>query len=255
MTCAGNYDETKCRELPGNSTVYPPRCHRFKARKVLIYGDRNPTCRDCHVDRNKHYSTKLDHERTGDWFMSLNGHKMWPLDPDPLHVELEEIAHALSLINRFGGHMPRGPYSVAQHSVIVAKLVAAREPRLGLLALMHDAPEYVLGDVIRPLKRSAVVTAGYGVLEKRWGEAIGDALGFEWPDPLPEIIKKADDAALMAERRELLSASSHGWRERENDFHVQTGIVPLRWELAKREFIDAFFFFKEMAECATKSSS
>lgn len=92
--------------------------------------------------------------RLGDWMITYTGRKFWPLDPLAEEVHIEDIAHALSVICRFGGHTQEF-YSVAQHSCLVADLVATKtQDKLTLLtALLHDAAEAYTGDVIRPIKK------------------------------------------------------------------------------------------------------
>lgn len=151
--------------------------------------------------------------RRGDWFQSIKGRKVWPLDPRPEDVDIEEIAQALSHICRFGGHVPGGPYSVAQHSVYVSRCVAETRPDLAILGLLHDAPEAYLGDIIRPIKRSGCVTEEYRLADAAWMRAIGTAIGITFPDKMPAEVKIADDRVLMTERRDLLIAGP-AWRER-----------------------------------------
>lgn len=156
-------------------------------------------------------------ERRGDWFQTLKGRRVWPIDPWPGDADIDEIAHALSNICRFGGHT-KVFYSVAQHSVHVARCVEETHPDLALEALFHDAPEAYLGDVIRPLKRGGGVTPDYFEAEKGWGRVIAEMLGLD-PAVLANIhptVKVADDRVLLAERRDLMSNTEHRheWRER-----------------------------------------
>lgn len=91
--------------------------------------------------------------RTGPWMLTATGHRVFVNDPRPEDFHIEDIAHALSHICRFGGHA-RGFYSVAQHSLLVADILqSAGRPRHVLFAgLMHDAAEAYVGDIIRPIK-------------------------------------------------------------------------------------------------------
>lgn len=91
------------------------------------------------------------------------------LDPDPELIRLGDIAHALSFVNRFGGHTPQ-PYSVAEHSILVASEFIG-EPKAYRTALLHDAPEYVLGDMVGPLKHS-FVGESYRKLEAVWEQVL-----------------------------------------------------------------------------------
>jgi len=89
--------------------------------------------------------------RRGDWMTTATGRKVWPLDLRPDEVDLEDIAIALSNLCRFGGRC-RQFYSVAQHSLWVADQVKELRPELELCALLHDAAEAYVGDVVSPIK-------------------------------------------------------------------------------------------------------
>lgn len=112
-------------------------------------------------------------------------------------IDLADIAHALSLVNRFGGHTP-GPYSVAQHSVHVMQYVALTHPRdheLLLAALTHDASEAYLGDITRPLKR-ALPLGTYQEWERTAQHAVAEVLGINPALYAHPAIHRADDAVL-----------------------------------------------------------
>lgn len=116
-------------------------------------------------------------------------------EPEEYHYEILEIAHALSHQARFTGHT-FFHYSVAQHSVLVAKLVP---PELKLTALLHDASEAYLVDIPRPLK---ALLPDYVRLEERTMSAIAKYYGLIFP--FPEAIKRADNMLLLAEKQQLL---------------------------------------------------
>lgn len=153
-------------------------------------------------------------ERIGEWMGMDSGRKFWPLDPRASEVSIKDIAHALSRICRFGGRCERF-YSVAQHSVLVANLVKRAHPWLAMHALLHDAAEAYLGDVIRPLKVSLWVIRGgaiesFETTEARVHASILDA--FELRDICDDeraVIKRADDKALATEARDLMG--NPGW--------------------------------------------
>ncbi|PRX37203.1 hypothetical protein SAMN05216257_101222 [Meinhardsimonia xiamenensis] len=125
------------------------------------------------------------------WQRMLSGRRLDLLDPTPVDVEIEDIAHGLAFVARWNGQT-RGdwPYSVAEHSLLVeeifARLPGGGEPRWRLAALLHDAPEYVIGDMISPVK--AAVGAGYAELEARLSAAIH--LRFGLPAVLPQQVKR-----------------------------------------------------------------
>ena len=125
------------------------------------------------------------------WQRMLSGRRLDLLDPTPMDIEVEDIAHGLAFVARWNGQT-RGdwPYSVAEHSLLVEQIYG----RLGdppakwrLAALLHDAPEYVIGDMISPVK--AAVGPGYGELDLRLTAAVH--LRFGLPASLPIVVKKA----------------------------------------------------------------
>ncbi|EKE44695.1 metal dependent phosphohydrolase [Oceaniovalibus guishaninsula JLT2003] len=121
----------------------------------------------------------------------LSGRRLDLLDPAPLDVEVEDIAHGLAFVARWNGQT-RGDYaySVAEHSLLVetifARLARSPQPRWRLAALLHDAPEYVIGDMISPVK--AAIGPAYGALDDRLSAAIH--LRFGLPAVLPATVKR-----------------------------------------------------------------
>ncbi|MGR6431425.1 YfbR-like 5'-deoxynucleotidase [Rhizobium sp. PAMB 3182] len=137
----------------------------------------------------------------------LSGRRLDLLDPSPLDVEIADIAHGLARVARWNGQT-RGDhaFSVAQHSLIVETIftksckTTARDRQM---ALLHDAPEYVIGDMISPFK--AVVGGGYKTVEKRLEAAVHLRFGLP-PHPTADLkarIKKADQVAAYFEATEL----------------------------------------------------
>ncbi|GAB1361205.1 HD family hydrolase [Rhodobacter sp.] len=126
----------------------------------------------------------------------LSGRRLDLLDPTPVDIEVEDIAHGLAFVARWNGQT-RGdwPYSVAEHSLLVEEIFSRQNPgiaaRWQLAALLHDAPEYVIGDMISPVK--AAVGPGYGDLDARLTAAVH--LRFGLPAMLPAPIKKQIKAA------------------------------------------------------------
>jgi len=138
----------------------------------------------------------------GNWQLTFSGRQFYPMSPLPAEVCLEDIAHALANICRFGGHC-RQFYSVAQHSILVAMQLP---PELQLQGLLHDATEAYCGDMVQPLK---LHLPEFKEIEWRIWHAI--ALKFGLPFELDPRVKEADVRALMTERRDLLPASPHKW--------------------------------------------
>jgi uncharacterized protein len=130
------------------------------------------------------------------WQRMLSGRRLDLLDPTPMDIEIEDIAHGLAFVARWNGQTHGDwPYSVAEHSLLVEEIFLlanpASAPKWRLAALLHDAPEYVIGDMISPVK--AAVGPGYGELDLRLTAAIH--LRFGLPGALPTPIKKAIKAA------------------------------------------------------------
>ena len=121
----------------------------------------------------------------------LSGRRLDLLDPTPVDIEIEDIAHGLAFVARWNGQT-RGdwPYSVAEHSLLVEQIFARagdRPAKWCLAALLHDAPEYVIGDMISPVK--STVGPGYGEMDLRLTAAVH--LRFGLPSVLPVTVKKA----------------------------------------------------------------
>lgn len=143
-------------------------------------------------------------------------------------VRLPDISHALSMINRFTGHT-RAPYSVAQHSVLVSRIVEERNAMWGLL---HDASEAYLGDVSTPLK---MMLPNYRELEEHVQRTIAAKFGLKWP--MPHDIKEADLRALMAEKRDLIPGG-HDWGIAVDP--AAGTVEPCEWNEAKRLFEERY---------------
>lgn len=161
--------------------------------------------------------------RTGDWFCTYTGVKFYLTDPHPDDVRIKDIAHALSMICRFGGHTTEF-YSVAQHLVHCTDLVASWEPenvKLQLDTLLHDASEAYLGDVVRPLKYSM---PKYLDLEAKTMDVIYEGLKIEFPNVMDNAtIKLADDTLLMTERQEFIRHKDNDWRIDAKPLDIELG--------------------------------
>lgn len=171
--------------------------------------------------------------RKGDWFQTYTGRPFWPLDPRPEDFNIMDIAHGLSNICRFGGHS-RVFYSVAQHSVFVSHLAP------GMEALLHDATEAYLGDMVRPLKGSM---PEYQNLEHKVWAAIATAFGL--PLVLPKEVKNADNLALVTERRDIMSPCSMRWSECLERITPHPALIEA-WTPARAEveFLNRYFDLK-----------
>ncbi|MCP8939055.1 HD family hydrolase [Alsobacter sp. SYSU M60028] len=147
------------------------------------------------------------------WQRMLSGRRLDLLDPSPLDVEIEDIAHGLARVARWNGQT-RGAhiFSVAQHSLLVEEIARLARPGLSRqwrrAILLHDAPEYVIGDMISPFK--AVLGGSYKDVEKRLLAAIHVRFGLPVapPRPLTTLTKTADHASAFLEATRLAGFSS-----------------------------------------------
>lgn len=147
------------------------------------------------------------------WQRMLSGRRLDLLDPSPFDIEVEDIAHGLARVARWNGQT-LGPhaFSVAQHSVVVEEIAAhlqpGLEPKWRLAALLHDASEYVIGDMISPFK--AALGVDYRAFEDRLERAIH--LRFALPPKVPveikRLIKRADQVSAWFEAVQLAGFSS-----------------------------------------------
>ncbi|HXN43898.1 MAG TPA: HD family hydrolase [Xanthobacteraceae bacterium] len=138
----------------------------------------------------------------------LSGRRLDLLDPSALDVEIEDIAHGLARVARWNGQTHGAHiFSVAQHALLVECIARQREPnldrRLRLAVLLHDAPEYVIGDMITPFK--AVIGDSYRAVEARLHVAIRIRFGLppQLPREVHRLIKAADQAAAYLEATRL----------------------------------------------------
>lgn len=142
----------------------------------------------------------------------LSGRRLDLLDPTPVDIEIEDIAHGLAFVARWNGQTKGDyAYSVAEHSLLVETIYARINPKAPakwrLAALLHDAPEYVIGDMISPVK--SAVGPGYGALDERLTAAIHIRFGL--PATLPvavkKQIKKADKISAWMEATQIAGFS------------------------------------------------
>ena len=187
------------------------------------------------------------------WQRMLSGRRLDLLDPSPLDIEIEDIAHGLARVARWNGQT-FGPHalSVAQHSVIVEQIASTLNrtwgPREQLAALLHDAPEYVVGDLISPFK--AALGLDYKAFEIRLLEAVHIRFGLPVTPPpaTTDAIKHADRIAAFFEATRLA-----GFTETEGRTYFGspdglpdaivcklTGLTPVATDLAQQVFLSRF---------------
>lgn len=162
----------------------------------------------------------------GNWVQTYTGRRFYPLDPRPSEVDALDIAHALSLICRYGGHVSRF-YSVAEHCVLMSQAVA---PEFALWALLHDATEAYVGDMVRPLKHHL---PEYVAIEDGVMRAVATSFGLDFPPRLsglvrmPDAVKEADSRILLDERAELMRTPAGRW---ECDHLEPLGVKVRGWD-------------------------
>ncbi|MDQ7017910.1 MAG: HD family hydrolase [Robiginitomaculum sp.] len=147
------------------------------------------------------------------WQRMLSGRRLDILDPSPLDIEIEDIAHGLARVARWNGQTRSAhAFSVAEHSLVVEQIARHLKPDLQtrwcLAALLHDAPEYVIGDMISPFK--AALGSAYKAIEHKLEAAIH--LRFSLPAALPvsiaRLIKKADRLSAYFEAEQIAGFSA-----------------------------------------------
>jgi len=170
-------------------------------------------------------------KRKGDWAQLYSGKKFWPLDPKAEEIQIEDIAHALSLSTRFNGHCEKF-YSIAQHSVLVSLIVKRDQALAGLL---HDATEAYLGDIIRPFKK---YLKQFQTIEKNVEKEIHKK--FEIKNYDEKEIKKADTILLLTEARDLMKSRPDKWDNEEEYPRLNRKIIPWSPEKSERLFLKRF---------------
>jgi 5'-deoxynucleotidase YfbR-like HD superfamily hydrolase len=182
------------------------------------------------------------------WQRMLSGRRLDLLDPSPLDVEIEDIAHGLARVARWNGQTAGAHiFSVAQHSLLVEDIVGRLEPAapqpLRLAALLHDAAEYVIGDIISPFK--AVIGDEYRGVESRLTAAIRVRFGLP-PEPDPaeaKLVKRADSTAAFLEATRLAGftlAEARTFFGRPDGTPADADLTPWPAGLAERRFIERF---------------
>lgn len=180
------------------------------------------------------------------WIQTFSGRRFFPLDPAPWDVDIVDIAHALSMKCRYGGHT-KFFFSVAQHSVLVAEQA---EPQDKLAALLHDAHEAYspFGDVPRPVKNAdPVLAAAIAAVENRLDMAVAMRFGLPYPFTNSRI-KALDNRILMDERASCMASTTHEWGLDFEPLHLE--IEPWSWRTARERFLEAFNAYDVAREVA-----
>lgn len=170
------------------------------------------------------------------WQRMLSGRRLDLLDPSPLDIEITDIAHGLARVARWNGQTHGDhAFSVAQHSLVVEAILRSVAPdcgpRLQLAALLHDAPEYVIGDMISPFKQA--IGDAYRGIEERLQQAIHLRFGLPAALPLAErrVIKRCDQIAAYHEATRL---AGFGMAEAVRFFGRPAGLTAAGLDLAAR---------------------
>jgi 5'-deoxynucleotidase YfbR-like HD superfamily hydrolase len=188
------------------------------------------------------------------WQRMLSGRRLDLIDPSPLDIEIEDIAHGLARVARWNGQtMGEHGFSVAQHSIVVEAITAqiepGFEPRWRLAALLHDASEYVIGDMISPFK--AALGLNYRAFEERLETAV--QLRFGLPARLPAsvkaLIKRADRASAFFEATQIAgftAAEALGFFGRPpRGYHL--ALTPMSTVEAQAHYLARFHILSEAA--------
>jgi uncharacterized protein len=184
------------------------------------------------------------------WQRMLSGRRLDLLDPSPLDIEIEDIAHGLARVARWNGQTQGAHiFSVAQHSLLVEKIGSALNVRISneerLFLLLHDAPEYVIGDMISPFK--ATIGDAYKAVENRILAAILRRFTLP-PEPEPALLllcKKSDRAAAFFE---AVSLAGFTRREAQRIFgrpappdDLSEALAPLSVDVVERRYLERFW--------------
>jgi 5'-nucleotidase len=193
------------------------------------------------------------------WQRMLSGRRLDLLDPSPLDIEIGDIAHGLARVARWNGQtVGPHPLSVAQHTLIVETVAALTAPEIGatgrLAVLLHDAPEYVIGDLISPFK--SLLGGEYAAVEQRLLAAIHRRFGL--PTPLaPRLTARIKAADRIAAYFEAVTLAGFGETEAARIFGRPAGIdpasldiVPWPASVAERRFAKRFAIVAKAADKA-----
>lgn len=167
----------------------------------------------------------------GGWIQTFTGRKFFPLSPQIEDICIEDIAHALSNICRYGGHC-REFYSVAQHCCMVSDWI----PSYKLEGLLHDSTEAYLGDLVRPVKHSESMK-GYRDAEHLLEGMINVVFGLDLSPEVKTFVKGYDNRALYTERKFILTNHDCEW----SDPFPMDLLIPWTPAEAKDQFLERYF--------------
>jgi hypothetical protein len=167
----------------------------------------------------------------GPWMQLYSGEPFAPAEATPDQIHITDIAHALGMVCRYAGHCRRF-YSVAEHSVLLSHTV---DPEHALWALLHDATEAYIGDIVRPLKHQM---PGYLATEARLALVV--AIKFGLPGAIPEQVVEHDTRIVVDERQALMSPCRLPWPMIEE--YAPLGVTITGWDptTATGKFLDRY---------------
>jgi 5'-deoxynucleotidase YfbR-like HD superfamily hydrolase len=200
---------------------------------------------------------------SNEWISTYTNQRVFPFDPDKSVIKIEDIAHSLAMICRWGGHALTF-YSVAEHSVRVADLLYVQavkagksleeSRKIGFLGLMHDATEAYVGDIPRPIKGSMFLKTPRGMEGFRETEAhvyriIEEALNLPpYSKEEEKLVHEADNIILVTEARDV----QHGFAKwdywLDHPEPLEGTIFPMTWEVAKATFLERWEMYGHMNE-------
>jgi len=185
------------------------------------------------------------------WQRMLSGRRLDLLDPTPFDIEIGDIAHGLAFVARWNGQTQGDwPYSVAEHSLLVEQIFTHHNPdsppQWRLAALLHDAPEYVIGDMISPVK--AALGQEYGAMDERLTSAIHRRFGL--PATLPVAVKKRIKAAdRISARIEAVAIAGFSGPEAKRLFPVPASPILDDWQITLRPPAETRRAYLERFDC------
>lgn len=176
------------------------------------------------------------------WMLTNSGMRIDLPEPSPDQLLIQDIAHHLSLVNRFTGATTE-PYSVACHSLCVSAGLRGHGPEMELVGLMHDAPEAYLGDVSSPLK---ALLPEYKKIEATFWRLIAEKWGMA--EEMPKEVKWADKQAYLAERNQFMPWRRDLLEEGEVDESFPQMVLPLEPKVAEQLFLDRFYLLQRQID-------
>jgi uncharacterized protein len=174
-------------------------------------------------------------DRKGDWIITYTGKRFYPADPREEDIDIEDIAHSLSILNRFTGHTAF-PFSVGQHSLHISfalRNVHHESEQIQLAGLLHDATEAYVNDLARPVKRQL---PDYTAMENHIHEVISSKFNI---DTRCEAVKLADARALVSEAQRLC-AGEQWYYESHWPAPYGYAIRDRNWRDVKEEFLERY---------------